>query len=174
MKTCTKCGCVGPFHKDRTHCDGYASVCVRCRLKYRRDNPRMVLEAKKRYYQKNKPKYREWSKQSLRRHPEIHTSQIHNRRARIKGTGGRFTKTDWQTMKAHYKYTCLRCGKTEPEIHLSLDHVIPLFLGGCHSVDNIQPLCTKCNVKKNIGTVDYRPSSMITGSQLDLFSHSKA
>lgn len=63
--------------------------------------------------------------------------------------GGEFTIEQWKKMKKKYKYTCPACGREEPEINLTIDHVIPISKGGKHSSKNIQPLCLKCNVKKS-------------------------
>lgn len=35
-------------------------------------------------------------------------------------------------MKDHYDHTCLCCGRHEPEIVLTLDHIHPLARGGIH------------------------------------------
>lgn len=51
---------------------------------------------------------------------------------------------------------CLRCGS---EVGLSVDHVIPLFLGGSNKLDNKQLLCVSCNSSKGIKTFDYRNTS---------------
>jgi 5-methylcytosine-specific restriction endonuclease McrA len=53
-------------------------------------------------------------------------------------------------------HTALRCGKQEPEIKLAMDHVVPLSMGGNHSIENIQPLCKSCNSRKHTKSVDYR------------------
>jgi len=78
------------------------------------------------------------------------------RRARKLEAEGSHTDEEWQELKAFYNFKCLCCGKHEPEIKLTRDHVIPLTQGGTDSVDNIQPLCARCNSKKTNKHIDYR------------------
>jgi hypothetical protein len=40
---------------------------------------------------------------------------------------------------------CLRCGRTE---RLSIDHIIPVTLGGSDELSNLQCLCLYCNCSK--------------------------
>jgi hypothetical protein len=77
------------------------------------------------------------------------------RRARLRA-GGSFTAREWRVLRARYHHTCLCCGKAEPDIKLTPDHVIPLVHGGRNAIDNIQPLCLLCNLKKGTKTIDYR------------------
>lgn len=65
-------------------------------------------------------------------------------------------KRNWEALKARFDYRCLACGKREPEITLTRDHVIPRSRGGIHRVDNIQPLCGRCNAAKAATTLDLR------------------
>ena len=78
------------------------------------------------------------------------------RRARKLAAEGSHTDEEWQALKAFYDYKCLCCRKHEPEIRLTRDHVIPLTKGGTDSIDNVQPLCARCNSKKNNKHIDYR------------------
>lgn len=48
---------------------------------------------------------------------------------------------------------CLNCGKKED---LTLDHIIPISLGGCDSNENLQILCRSCNSKKSTSIIDLR------------------
>lgn len=86
------------------------------------------------------------------------TVAIHKqeRRARVAGNGGRYTKQEWQELCELYNYQCLRCGRYEPEIKLTVDHVLPVSKGGASNIDNIQPLCKQCNSGKCNRYVDYR------------------
>ena len=67
------------------------------------------------------------------------------KRRALEKIGNGFTEKEWQEMKKEYNYTCPRCGKKEPEITLTIDHIYPLSLGGWHEKENIQPLCMACN-----------------------------
>jgi 5-methylcytosine-specific restriction endonuclease McrA len=67
--------------------------------------------------------------------------------------GEHFTAEEWLALVEECGGRCLCCGSQEP---LTVDHVIPLSLGGANSIDNIQPLCESCNLLKDQGTTDYR------------------
>lgn len=84
------------------------------------------------------------------------TLYTNNRRARKLFAKGSHTDAEWQALKAKYNFKCLCCGKQEPEIKLTRDHVRPLILGGSDSINNIQPLCARCNSKKSLRQIDYR------------------
>ncbi len=75
---------------------------------------------------------------------------------RSKTATGRFTIEDWKRIKEKYNFTCLSCGKREPEIKLTIDHIQPLSKNGSNNIDNIQPLCRSCNARKNARMIDYR------------------
>jgi hypothetical protein len=64
---------------------------------------------------------------------------------RLKIDGLTHTFGEWEILKKQYGYTCPHCGKSEPEIKLTEDHIIPLSKGGSDLIENIQPLCGTCN-----------------------------
>lgn len=72
---------------------------------------------------------------------------------RRKNTVGKLSGKEWEYIKNLYGNICLRCGTNE---NLSIDHVIPISKGGTNTVDNVQPLCRRCNSSKGIKTIDYR------------------
>jgi len=43
---------------------------------------------------------------------------------------------------------CYYCGKRVPKEELTMDHKIPLALGGSSTRENIVPACRECNAKK--------------------------
>lgn len=71
-----------------------------------------------------------------------------NRRARISRNGGIFDVDSWEMLKWVYDYICPCCLRREPEIQLTIDHIVPIYLGGKNELSNIQPLCKSCNCKK--------------------------
>lgn len=77
------------------------------------------------------------------------------RRERIKIFGGLHSQGEWETLKAQYNWTCPCCKKSEPEIKLTRDHIIPISKGGSDNIENIQPLCIRCNVKKATKSIRY-------------------
>lgn len=77
-----------------------------------------------------------------------------------RSNGGSFTSEDWESLKSRYNYTCLCCGRSEPDIKLAADHIIPITKGGGSDISNIQPLCGLCNSKKYNKIIDFRNEQM--------------
>lgn len=141
-------------------------------LRKYRETHREEINAKARERrQQNLEHYREIGRKSRENHDEARnayqreygkanreklTLYTNNRRARKLEAEGSHTDEEWQKLKAFYNYRCLNCGKQEPEIKLTRDHVIPLTQGGTDAISNIQPLCARCNSKKNHKHIDYR------------------
>lgn len=73
--------------------------------------------------------------------------------ARERGT---HTKEEWKTMKEFFNNTCCACFSDSNGI--TKDHIIPIKNGGSDSIENIQPMCRKCNSKKSTNNCeDLRP-----------------
>ena len=49
-------------------------------------------------------------------------------------------------------FKCKICGRspaTDPSVVLHIDHIIPCSKGGRADIDNLQTLCSKCNLGKS-------------------------
>lgn len=82
------------------------------------------------------------------------------RRARENNAPGYHSSADWMNLKIFYKFMCLCCKKTEPEIKLTEDHIVPLSKGGSDNIENIQPLCRSCNSMKHASIMNFRTSML--------------
>lgn len=96
---------------------------------------------------------REWHK----RNPEKAKEYTHRRRALIAAVPS--SPYNFPAICELYDNRCLACGEQLP---LTIDHVIPISLGGPDTPDNIQPLCKSCNSSKGARYIDYRGNIRIT------------
>lgn len=118
-----------------------------------KDNPNWkggITINKKDYYSN---KHKEWA----RKNPEKVRYYTNKRRVIKAQADGTHTLEEWENLKNLYGYMCLCCKKEEPEIKLTEDHIIPLSKGGSDFIENIQPLCMKCNSSKRVDITSYLP-----------------
>lgn len=134
--------------------------------KWRKENPDKTKEILKKYkssekyknymkkwyekryekwYEKNRMKVcernRQWRQNNKEKWSLINRAQRHRRRAL-----GKINYQEWLKKIKDCGNMCLFCkamGK------LTIDHIIPVSKGGTNSIDNLQPLCLSCNIKKS-------------------------
>ena len=75
--------------------------------------------------------------------------------ARKREADGSHIFGEWELLKKQYGYTCPCCGRKEPDIQLTEDHIVPLSRGGSDYIENIQPLCNDCNRRKYTKIIRY-------------------
>lgn len=138
---------------------GKSTQCRSCKTKYSSE-----------YYHEHQEYLRELRRKWTRTHPEYqkeynkkHADKLRPkwvvisaaRRSRIKGDGHTYRLSQWIKIREYYSPTgkCLACKKKHK---LTVDHVIPVIRGGKNSVENLQPLCQRCNSVKGIMIIDYR------------------
>lgn len=61
---------------------------------------------------------------------------------------GNISSSQWTAIKAKFHFSCPACGKFEPDIKLTIDHIIPVSRDGTNDINNLQPLCGPCNSRK--------------------------
>jgi 5-methylcytosine-specific restriction endonuclease McrA len=163
MKTCSHCKKTKPcseFPPNRSRKDGYNHSCRACsreaNTKYRVSYKEKLRKSASDWYYANIDRAKQ-SRNKYRRseHGKL-TRRIkaRNRYALKKHNGGLFTKLEWISLCNKYENKCLACGSSDK---LTIDHIVPITLGGINSIENIQPLCMSCNHKKGVKSIDYRP-----------------
>jgi 5-methylcytosine-specific restriction endonuclease McrA len=107
-------------------------------------------------------KNRDGAKRWRQKYPERLRAQNRRTKMQWRAVPIEHTPAQWEAMKAYFSYRCLCCGRYEPEIVLTEDHVIPITRGGTDHISNIQPLCFSCNsAKGNRHETDYRKVSLL-------------
>ena len=81
--------------------------------------------------------------------------RTHKRRSLELNALGSYTQEQWDQLRFDYGYTCPCCKKSEPQIKLTVDHIVPLTKSGTNSIENIQPLCKSCNSSKGVRIIRY-------------------
>lgn len=139
-----------------------SSICKPCMAKrtkeyYRLNKKKISDNAKEKrknpsFIKANRERVREWVSNNIERHRELHKIRESKRRARLLGKGS-FSLEEWNSLCSKYDNRCLCCGELKM---LTIDHVVPVVMGGRNTIDNIQPLCMACNSRKHDKTIDYR------------------
>ena len=85
-------------------------------------------------------------------------SRARSDRLRIARSKGKHTPEEWAALKDACGIRCAKC-KDSGEWNLVRDHIVPIHAGGSDAIDNIQPLCQRCNSAKGPDQTDYRPEN---------------
>lgn len=168
-KTCNRCKQdlpVESFSKNKAAKDGLQGRCKPCAkesyTEWRLANPDKAransykqtakLKAKNPTYNTDYQRNRYQKDSEYRQRVQ---AQKRHRRAVLMGAEGEVTPEQFAELCLLYGGICLDCKSGEKP--LTMDHVVPLSLGGSHTIQNIQPLCLSCNSKKgNRSSTDFR------------------
>jgi 5-methylcytosine-specific restriction endonuclease McrA len=93
---------------------------------------------------------------------ENYLRKLEKTKMRLRITRYGHTKAQWEALKFKYNYMCLCCKKYEPEIKLTKDHIIPITKGGSNYIENLQPLCQRCNSHKFTQSTSFLPSATLS------------
>lgn len=182
--SCSKCGESYPhtsdyFGKDARCKNGLRKVCKVCLAKYQKrmriENPEMIREINRRAYQNNldaRRAYRnrsdvrkkhyehtaDWKSRNPEKARELGRRYSYRRRQIIRSYDGDvMTADEWNGIVEKYGNKCLCCGcEFSNDVSPTVDHVVPVSLGGSLAVSNVQPLCGSCNSSKADKIIDYR------------------
>lgn len=170
-RLCTRCQRELPFpdsfFRDCKGRGGYKAHCKQCDYKIprsteailngqekrksaewrRKDAERKRVELADR--RNNDPAYKAWKAQKDKEYRQTPKGRARlarqKARRKIKEIGGSLTGAQWTRILEAFSYTCAYCGATED---LTVDHFIPLYLGGKTEFGNIVPACYSCNSSK--------------------------
>ncbi len=161
-KTCRKCGITKPldrFRKHRGSRDGHSAQCGAC------------MWARNKAWRETRPELEQQRRQEqYRADPERYRAKARRHRATRLGLPGTHTTVQWVELCRHFGGMCVKCGAHGK---LEEDHIIPVTVpGSSDSIENIQPLCRKCNAgKSNKNCIDYRETPF-TGSGVSRYAPS--
>src|SRR4030042_3084667 len=166
-KVCSKCRKELPypesFFRDCTTKSGYKAYCKQCDYKIPRD--RQVLKIKHTQYYKNKhaqyhkiyyarlradsPEYRKWKANKDREYRQTPKgkARLVRQKARRKAreVNPTLTGEQWNAILQKFDNSCAYCGNQD---NITMDHFVPLVLGGKTELGNIVPACIHCNSSK--------------------------
>lgn len=161
--TCSSCGeqkeiSEFPIRSDTKKIRKQCKVCWKKNAlisteKYNATHKEKIREYASVRYKNNKEFFQKKFKEWRLKNKDKRVISNQKRRAKKISNGGSLSNNEWKEILEVYGNKCLRCGSTE---RITIDHVIPISLGGRNDKNNVQPLCYTCNCKKNNRIEDYR------------------
>jgi 5-methylcytosine-specific restriction endonuclease McrA len=132
----------------------YSELGVRFRSRHKKDAATYAES----YRIRNRERIAERKRRYRHEHKEEIATANRNRRAVKRSANGKHTRSDIEILKAVLGSTCPGCRK---KTDLTVDHIIPLAMGGSNGPMNLQLLCKGCNCSKQDSIVDYRTKAQI-------------
>ena len=126
-----------------------------CQRKYNEENQEKVKERQRKYREENPEKVKEivrkWKEENPDKVKAYGVNSNYVRRIRELNTGAplktKLTAGGLDLLIQRQDFRCASCNKDITQDN-HLDHMIPLSRGGTNSMDNVQYLCSVCNLTK--------------------------
>jgi len=107
-----------------------------------------IIQRMREYTERNREKVREINRKAQARYRKTEkgrwSKRVYEYRKRNPKIG-KIDKKQWEEKLKRLGGKCQMCGSTED---ITIDHIIPLSKGGTNHIDNLQPLCRRCNSRK--------------------------
>ena len=163
LKTCSMCNLEKKgdgFFKNNGNKSGLSHQCKACQKEYmnayRKYNHDSLKIYGKNYRCNNRSKLRE--KNRKRNHTPTTKERKRNYQSKVRAKKNQQEFVDWPTISEmidEHTGRCATCERTEEEIPYhtkgykwSIDHIMPIIMGGGWTRDNAQLLCWECNSRK--------------------------
>lgn len=166
MKQCNKCKeykHLSDFNKDSSRKDGYSYRCRACEQSHYYGYYPQNRDVRLVYQERTLAHKKEYMRQYQRDHPEVAIAGTSKRRTRLQNCEQAATAEQLIYLVEYYNYLCLCCGietnftRYDPA-SLHFDHIVPVCIGGCSNIENMQPLCQRCNQTRSKKEIqDFRP-----------------
>lgn len=115
------------------------------------DRAEVKSPRRKAYYKANSEREKAGVKKWVSENRQAKTSHNRKRALRLLELAP-IKQKDWERVLREQGSNCLKCGSSS----VTVDHIVPISKGGTNEYDNLQPLCSSCNAKKRVQTIDYR------------------
>lgn len=116
---------------------------------WRLANPERVVADGRAWREANQEKCRTSARSYRLTHLQEHAA-LQSRRHALKH-GATVGIIDLEAIKVRDRMRCCICGKKVAESDFSLDHTVPLSLGGTHSQENLRVAHRRCNSRRGAG-----------------------
>ena len=134
------------------HKEKYAKLSKEYQPKYRELNKEKIkvynVSYHKEYYKVNKERICARTNKNAKDNPEMKKRSKFKRRAKLYNNGV-FVILD-KELRALNSKPCTYCGSNN---NIEIDHIVPIALGGRHSIGNLTSACRSCNASKGKKTL---------------------
>ena len=161
--SCNKDKTLESYHLRKDTSFGYRKQCKICRIIKQVQRDRLNPEPKRRRDKKYRQSELGKKKERIRNLKYVKTDKgkagiarrSANRRSRLKETINDLTHTQWKQILIQQKNKCKECdNEFGPNLVPQRDHIVPLFLGGSLTKNNVQALCKSCNSTKGTKLIE--------------------
>lgn len=141
----------GNFRKHAKGKDGFEHICNKCRQTLRKTQQAKLKNNEYMRLWRSKNKEKDLSYQKARRENPLFRAMYKaasaNTKARKIGVIGILTKENIEFRVKEQESKCYYCGIDITNVY-EIDHVIPFYLSGSNTLDNIVACCKQCNRSK--------------------------